>query len=153
MLFRSVIACASHGPAEIVHDGESGWLVPPDHEHAFAAALIEAATQPGERQRRGKHALSEARQRFDWTAIAEIGPPLASCPSTRSRAVVAIVSSAVRSAAASATAPTVNAARPFRRRRLRTATPIASRQLTPPPGSLGPTGPASTRGRPAHGCG
>jgi glycosyltransferase involved in cell wall biosynthesis len=65
-----VIACASHGPAEIVHDGESGWLVPPDDEHALAAALIEAATQPGERHRRGQHALSDARERFGWTAIA-----------------------------------------------------------------------------------
>jgi glycosyltransferase involved in cell wall biosynthesis len=65
-----VIACASHGPAEIVQDGESGWLVPPDHEHALTAALIEAASYPGERHRRGHHALREAQQRFGWTAIA-----------------------------------------------------------------------------------
>jgi glycosyltransferase involved in cell wall biosynthesis len=24
-----VIACDAHGPAEIVRDGESGWLIPP----------------------------------------------------------------------------------------------------------------------------
>ena len=65
-----VIACASHGPAEIVRDGENGWLVPADNEHALATALIEAATQPGERRRRGQHGATEARQRYGWATVA-----------------------------------------------------------------------------------
>src|SRR5439155_1693991 len=65
-----VIACNSHGPAAIVRDGQSGWLVPPDHEPALAAALLEAATNPQERQRRGREAAIDARQRYGWTTNA-----------------------------------------------------------------------------------
>jgi len=65
-----VIACDSHGPAEIVRDGESGWLVAPDDEQALEQTLIEAVTQPGERHRRGQQAAIEARQRYGWAAIA-----------------------------------------------------------------------------------
>ena len=65
-----VIACASHGPAEIVRNGESGWLVPPDDEQALEQALIEAASQPEERRRRGQQAAAEAVQRYGWAAIA-----------------------------------------------------------------------------------
>jgi glycosyltransferase involved in cell wall biosynthesis len=65
-----VIACDAHGPAEIVRDGESGWLVAPDDEQALEQALIEAVTQPDERQRRGQQAAADARQRYGWAAIA-----------------------------------------------------------------------------------
>jgi glycosyltransferase involved in cell wall biosynthesis len=65
-----VIACNAHGPAEIVGDGESGWLVPPDDEQALAAALAHAVTDPGERRRRGEHAATDAREHFGWQTIA-----------------------------------------------------------------------------------
>jgi glycosyltransferase involved in cell wall biosynthesis len=65
-----VIACNTHGPAAIVRDGESGWLVPPDDEQALAAVLIEAASQARERRRRGQRAGAEARRRYGWAAIA-----------------------------------------------------------------------------------
>nr|MDQ3381352.1 glycosyltransferase family 4 protein [Actinomycetota bacterium] len=65
-----VIACAAHGPAEIVRDGQSGWLVPPDDEGALAAALFEGASNPHERQRRGHQAATDARRNYGWTTIA-----------------------------------------------------------------------------------
>ena len=65
-----VIACDAHGPAEIVRDGERGWLIPPDDEQALAAALIEAATDASERHRRGQQAASEAHRHYGWPAIA-----------------------------------------------------------------------------------
>jgi glycosyltransferase involved in cell wall biosynthesis len=65
-----VIACAAHGPAEIVRDGQTGWLVPPDNEPALAAALFEAASNPHERQRRGRQAAADARRSYGWTTIA-----------------------------------------------------------------------------------
>lgn len=65
-----VIACASHGPAEIVRDGETGWALPPDDEQALETALVEAATDSRERRRRGRQALREARRRYGWPAIA-----------------------------------------------------------------------------------
>jgi glycosyltransferase involved in cell wall biosynthesis len=67
---RPVIACNAHGPAEIVRDGTSGWLVPPDDEQALTAALLEAATDPGERARRGRLASIEAARRYGWPTIA-----------------------------------------------------------------------------------
>jgi glycosyltransferase involved in cell wall biosynthesis len=65
-----VIACAAHGPAEIVRDGESGWLVPPDDQPALEQALVEAASQPDERRRRGQQAAAQAAHRYGWTEIA-----------------------------------------------------------------------------------
>src|SRR5213078_677281 len=48
------IAVDAHGPAEIVEDGETGWLVPPDDEDAMVEALVEAANDTNERRRRGE---------------------------------------------------------------------------------------------------
>jgi glycosyltransferase involved in cell wall biosynthesis len=64
-----VIACNAHGPAEIVRDGKSGWLIPLDDEQALAAALIEAATDARERHRRGRQAANEAQRRYGWTVV------------------------------------------------------------------------------------
>ena len=64
------IACAAHGPAEIVRDGESGWLVPPDDQPALEQALVEAASQPDERRRRGQQAAAQAAHCYGWAAIA-----------------------------------------------------------------------------------
>ena len=65
-----VIACDAHGPAEIVREGENGWLIPPDDEQALAAALIEAATDARERHRRGQQAANAAQRHYGWPAIA-----------------------------------------------------------------------------------
>src|SRR3954447_5177325 len=65
-----VIACNAHGPAEIVRDGESGWLVPPDDEQALTMALSHAAVDAEERRRRGGQAATDARERFGWPAVA-----------------------------------------------------------------------------------
>ena len=65
------VAVAAHGPAEIVLDGETGWLVPPDDRDALAAALVEAVNDPVERRRRGQRAAEEARARYAWPALAE----------------------------------------------------------------------------------
>ena len=65
-----VIACNAHGPAEIVRDGESGWLVAPDDEQALATAISHAATDADERRRRGGEAATDAQERFGWQAIA-----------------------------------------------------------------------------------
>jgi glycosyltransferase involved in cell wall biosynthesis len=65
------IAVASHGPAEIVQDGETGRLVPADDREALAAALVEAVNDPAERRRRGERAAEDARARYAWPALAE----------------------------------------------------------------------------------
>jgi glycosyltransferase involved in cell wall biosynthesis len=58
------------GPAEIIEDGELGWLFEPDDRRALAAALTHAVNDPGERARRARRAREEAPKRFGWPAIA-----------------------------------------------------------------------------------
>lgn len=64
------IVVNAYGPAEIVADGETGWLVPPDDEQALARALVEAASDSEERRARGERAYAEARRRYGWPALA-----------------------------------------------------------------------------------
>jgi glycosyltransferase involved in cell wall biosynthesis len=69
-----VIACRTPGPAAIVADGGTGWLIPPDDEDALIDALVSAARGEEERQARGRRAQTESR-RYGW---AEIAPRFAS---------------------------------------------------------------------------
>src|SRR5215210_3615046 len=64
------IAVDAHGPAEIVEDGETGWLVPPDDEDAMADSLVAAVADDDERARRGEAAYEDARGRYSWPALA-----------------------------------------------------------------------------------
>jgi glycosyltransferase involved in cell wall biosynthesis len=64
-----VLACASHGPVEIVANGKTGWLVPPDGVDALTDALLAAASDREERRARGERAYAESR-RYAWPAIA-----------------------------------------------------------------------------------
>ena len=50
------IAVDRFGPADIVDDGGTGWLVEPDDEAALAGALADALDDPDERRRRGRRA-------------------------------------------------------------------------------------------------
>jgi glycosyltransferase involved in cell wall biosynthesis len=59
-----------HGPADIVHDGTDGLLVPAENIDALAAALITLIEQPERRHRYGEAALRTARE----YAITAIGP-------------------------------------------------------------------------------
>ncbi len=60
---------ADHGPREIVADGETGWLVPPDDEHALAEALVQAVNKSEERRRRGAAACAAVHARYAWPAL------------------------------------------------------------------------------------
>jgi glycosyltransferase involved in cell wall biosynthesis len=64
------VAIDAHGPAEIVADGSTGWLVPPDDLEGLAAALTEAVDDDAERRRRGAAAYQAARGRYSWPALA-----------------------------------------------------------------------------------
>jgi glycosyltransferase involved in cell wall biosynthesis len=65
------VAIDAHGPATIVDDGETGWLVPPDDEDAMCAALVEVVNEPEERRSRGEAAYRVARSRYSWPALVE----------------------------------------------------------------------------------
>jgi len=64
------VAVDAYGPAEIVADGKTGWLVPGDDAAALAAALAEAVEDPGERRARGRRARAAVRERYAWPALA-----------------------------------------------------------------------------------
>ncbi len=67
---RPAVAVDAYGPAEIVRDGETGWLVPPDDRDALTRALGEVIERPDERRRRGRAARRDALARFAWPALA-----------------------------------------------------------------------------------
>ncbi len=64
------IAVDRFGPAEIVDDGDTGWLVPPDDEAALADAIVAAIDDGEERARRGVAARRAVRERWTWPALA-----------------------------------------------------------------------------------
>jgi glycosyltransferase involved in cell wall biosynthesis len=65
------IAVDSHGPAEIVDHGETGWLVEGDDCRKLCNALVEAVNRPEERRRRGERAREVACERYSWPALAQ----------------------------------------------------------------------------------
>jgi glycosyltransferase involved in cell wall biosynthesis len=67
---RPAIAVDAFGPAEIVEDGRTGWLVAPDDEGALADALVACIDDPAERARRGAAACDTALERWSWPALA-----------------------------------------------------------------------------------
>jgi glycosyltransferase involved in cell wall biosynthesis len=67
---RPAIAVDRFGPAEIVEDGRTGWLVEPDDDVALAAAMRDAIERPQERARRGARAREAALERWSWPALA-----------------------------------------------------------------------------------
>jgi glycosyltransferase involved in cell wall biosynthesis len=64
-----VIATHSLGPASIVDDGRTGWLVPPGDASALAGAIADAVGDAGERRRRGHLARAAASRRFSWAGV------------------------------------------------------------------------------------
>jgi glycosyltransferase involved in cell wall biosynthesis len=51
------VAAASLGPAQIIEDGETGWLFGVDDAAALADALVDAIDRPAERARRARAVL------------------------------------------------------------------------------------------------
>jgi glycogen synthase len=66
---KAVIASQTGGVPEIIVDGETGLLVPPDDAGALAAAINELASRDDERHRLGENGRKRA-QRFTWRRIA-----------------------------------------------------------------------------------
>jgi glycosyltransferase involved in cell wall biosynthesis len=59
-----VVASAVSGIPEVVVDGETGWLVPPEDPEALARALREVLTDPEEARRRGEAGRRRVAERY-----------------------------------------------------------------------------------------
>ena len=69
------IACAAGGPptfidADPASPSRSGWLVRPDDEGSLADALVAAASDPVERERRGAAGREQVIERYSWPGLA-----------------------------------------------------------------------------------
>ncbi len=64
-----VVAVDRGGPASIVDDPETGWLVEPEDAEALAAAISEAIADPDERRRRGRRSRAEASANYSWQHV------------------------------------------------------------------------------------
>jgi glycosyltransferase involved in cell wall biosynthesis len=64
-----VIAVDRGGPAEIVNDPDTGWLVSPDDVDGLAAAMVEAVNDGDDRRLRGRRARGEVVDRYAWQQI------------------------------------------------------------------------------------
>ena len=64
-----VIGSNVGGITDIVVDGETGLLVPPQDSAALALALARVATEPGLAERLGEAGRRHAREQFSWPAI------------------------------------------------------------------------------------
>lgn len=72
------VATRSAGPASIISDGQTGWLVDPDDEEELITALTEMIRDRAVRERRGELARIVTRERYSWTgASAQLATLLA----------------------------------------------------------------------------
>jgi glycosyltransferase involved in cell wall biosynthesis len=69
---KPVVATAVGNSPEVLTDGETGWIVPPEDPMALAAALKEALDNPSEAQRRGRAAQADLMERFSWRLTADV---------------------------------------------------------------------------------
>ena len=65
------IAVDRGGPASIVDDPETGWLVEPDDVDGLARAIVTAVTDAEERRARGRRAREEAVGHYSWSHLGE----------------------------------------------------------------------------------
>ena len=66
----AVVASRTGGIPEVVVDGVTGLLVPPDEEEALAAALNELIRDPGRAEAMGRSGRERAVTEFSWASVA-----------------------------------------------------------------------------------
>ncbi len=67
----AVVAAAVSGIPEVVLDGETGWVVPPEDVAALTGALIEVALDPDEAERRGRWGRERLERKYRPERVAD----------------------------------------------------------------------------------
>jgi glycosyltransferase involved in cell wall biosynthesis len=68
---RPVIGCRSGGPKDIIADGETGLLVPPQDPSALAEAIVRLVSSPDQRREMGLAGRQRLLERYSHIAMAE----------------------------------------------------------------------------------
>ncbi len=68
---RPVVASAVGGLAEVVEEGQTGYLVPPGDEMALAQAIDKVLSDKGKAEEMGRRAREMVEERFSWERIAQ----------------------------------------------------------------------------------
>jgi glycosyltransferase involved in cell wall biosynthesis len=68
---KAVVVSATQGQRDVVVDGETGLMVPPDNPQALAAALRRLLDDPGERARLGRNARRAVENSFSLEAYVD----------------------------------------------------------------------------------
>jgi glycosyltransferase involved in cell wall biosynthesis len=64
-----VVAVDRGGPATIIADGDTGWLIEPDDRAQLIEAIVDAVNDPAERRARGLRAREEVTEQYAWSRI------------------------------------------------------------------------------------
>jgi glycosyltransferase involved in cell wall biosynthesis len=67
-----VVAEAVGEIREVIRHGETGWLIPPGDEAAFAGAVLRLLEEPDLRRRLGMEAARDIRERRSWAHLAAV---------------------------------------------------------------------------------
>src|SRR5262249_30673490 len=70
-LERPVVATCVGGTPDVVRDGDTGWLVPPEDPAALATALLAAAGDAGAREERGARGAVLVAERYSIDALVD----------------------------------------------------------------------------------
>jgi glycosyltransferase involved in cell wall biosynthesis len=65
------VATRSLGPAAVIDDGKTGWLVDRGDDAGLASALADAVQNDAVRQRRGQRAQAAVRERYSWAGASQ----------------------------------------------------------------------------------
>lgn len=68
---KPVVASNVGGPAEIIKDGRTGFLVPPAQPRALAEKILEVLSDASKMRKIGRNARKEVLQKYAWEKIAE----------------------------------------------------------------------------------
>ncbi len=64
-----VVAVDRGGPATIVADGDTGWLIEPDDRAQLIEAIVDAVNDPAERRARGLRARADVTEQYAWSRL------------------------------------------------------------------------------------
>ena len=68
---KPVIGCRAGGPEDIIEDGDTGLLVPPQDPGVLADAIIQLVSSPDQRREMGLAGRRRLLDRYSHTAMAE----------------------------------------------------------------------------------